>query len=268
MCRRSAEGLGAATPWLGLVLTIVLPITEASAADAWLKLRRQGVPALLAASQVAAVPEPWRATWRLPDADAGALKGLHISVRRSLTKSSKGKPAELATVIRFTGVKSLTGAGVATVGADVWLRGPGEKKAHPAKGEALFAALPGLDLPLGLFAAVGLAARYEGQLAGEFGGSAIVVFKPRYTDGKGWQRLKLGISKRYLVPTMAEFNDDHGKPQGRWLWLDTRMVQGLMVADKLRLRTMSRTAPFELLLVGVERGKAVAGLPVGEAALR
>ena len=241
---------------------------QSEAADAWLKLRRKGIEALLEASRDAAAPEPWRATWQLRDADAGPLKGLQISVRRTKIAARKGKPAAIATVIRFSGVKSLAGVGVATVGDEVWLRLPGDKGASPAQGEALFAALPGIDLPLGLFAAVGLAGRYEGQIAGEFGGSAIVVLKPRYTDGKGWLRLKLGISKMHLMPTMAEINDAHGKPLGRWLWLDTRMDKGLMIANKLRLRTMSRVAPFELELVGVERGKTVAGLPIGQAALR
>lgn len=266
--RWPAELSRLAAVWLICAVAISLPCADADAADAWLKLRRQGVQALLAASQRAAVPEPWQATWRLLDADAGELKGLRISVRQRMTTARKGKPAVLAAVIRFSGTRALAGVGVATVGQQVWLRGPGEKKAHLATGATLFAALPGLDLPLGLFAAVGLAGRYEGQLAGEFGGSAIVVMKPRYTEGEGWQRLKLGISKRYLVPTMAEINDGHGKPQGRWLWLDTRMDKDLMVADKLRLRTMARVAPFELALVGVERGKAIMALPVGEGALR
>lgn len=247
---------------------LALPVAESGAADAWLKLRRKGVKALLAASREAAVPEAWQATWRLQDADAGDLKGLQISVRRVKTKARKGKPATLATVTRFSGVGSLAGAGVATLGEKVWVRRPGDTKGRLAQGKALFAALPVLDLPLGLFAAVGLAARYEGQLAGEFGGSAIIVMKARYTDGKGWLKLKLGISKMHLMPTMAEVNDDHGKPLGRWLWLDTRMDKGLMIANKLRLRTMSRAAPFDLELVGFERGKAVAGLPTGAEALR
>ncbi len=254
--------------WLIALLIVTLLPLETEAADAWLKLRRKGVSALLDAAVKAATPEPWRATWRIKADEKGALKGLSISVRMQRVEARKDQPAKLATVIMLAGPAALNGVGISTLGQQVWLRSAKGKGAVKAKAKALFTELPLLQIPLALLAATGLAHHYEGKLAGEFGGSAVIVLQPKYTATADWKRLKLGISKRRLVPTMAEYNDRNGRPLGRWLWLKTRMVGELMVADTLRIRTMKREAPVELQLASVERGVAIARLPVGVKALK
>jgi len=244
----------------------LLPL-EAAAADSWMKLRRKGVKAVLEASKKAASAEPWRATWRIDGAKAGALKGLQVSLRVARVAADKSKPERLATVIKLSGMPALAGVGVATVGDEVWLRSPGTAKPLRATAKALFQPLPGVDVPPGLLAVAGLAGHYDGSLAGEFGGSAVIVLQPRYTGGKGWARMKIGISKRTLMPTMGEYNDRNGKALGRWLWLQTRMKGELMVAGRLRIRTMKREKPIDLELVSLERGPAIGRLPVALKAL-
>lgn len=253
---------------MAAALALALLPKPVEAADAWLKLRRQGVPALLRAARAASAPQPWRATWRLKTKNAGGLKGLRIGVWQRMVPASKDRPAVLATVTRLSGVKALQGVGVATIGDQIWSRQPGALRALAGKGELLFAPLPDLAVPLGLLAAAGLTARYEGRLVGEFDGIAIIVLAARYTDGSGWPRMKVGMSKRHHLLTMAEVSDKNGKALTRLLWLDSDVNAGVRIARRLRLRAMSLPRPFDLELVGVERGQNIAKLPVGAAALQ
>lgn len=262
----------------------------AGAADTWLKLRRKGAGAVVAQTRAALAPISWRARWRVVAARGAALHGTVLEITRVVPgtgaaqhhKSDKrgregGKtPADaprvlpapsMITVIRLRG-GPLDGVGLATERGKTWVRLPGDKAPREADGQALFTPLPQLGVPLALFAVPELSHRYDARIEGEFDGTAVVLLTPRYTDGAGLERLKIGVSKRFLVPTVAELTDPKGDAVHRLLWLETRLQGKLVVAGRLRVRTLSHKTPLDFEFVGLEQGAAVDRAPTGRAALR
>ena len=256
---------------IGAVIVTAFCLTSlpasADAGGSWLELRRKGAKAVVEASRKAATGESWRATWKLDVPATHPLHGLTIEMSRLKAGAGKAKKPRLATTVRLTGNKALAGAGLASVGEQLWLKLPGQARAMPAKGTLLFKPLPVLHVSLALLAGLELSAFYELTLEGEFGGTAVFIMQPRYTKGTGLKRMKLGVSKKYHTPTVVEVSGRRGQYLQRLLWLETRLEGELMVARKLRIRTRSPQQTLDFLLQSLERGKPVSKQRTGKAAL-
>ncbi len=121
---------------IGAVIVTAFCLTSlpasADAEGSWLELRRKGAKAVVEASRKAATGESWRATWKLDVPATHPLHGLTIEMSRLKARASKAKKPRLATTVRLTGNKALAGAGLASVGEQLWLKLPGQARATNA----------------------------------------------------------------------------------------------------------------------------------------
>lgn len=238
---------------LGLcLLAAILPPLPASAAYNWLDVRRHGAPGVIEAA-VAAEGSPARGGHYVCDTSPNpAWIGLQIELSRRMLPG-KPKATQLVAIIRDA--KGRFVAGVATDAKHIWVRhGDAKPQADYA---LLFRDIPGLGAPMALFAGLELTARYEAKLEGEFDGSAILRLQPGYTEHQGLEPLKVGVSKQNLLVSLSEIDDTKGEARARLLWIDARERDGIMIAERLRLRVRDEKRPIDLSRVRHDAGKSV-----------
>lgn len=141
-------------------------------------------------------------------------------------------------MVRFDSPPQLAGTGVVSDGSKLWLRLPGNKAelATPAK---LAQVIPGLQLPLLLFALSDLAGEYDYELEGEFGDAGVIRCRPSYKASAGVAPGKLGVHKRWASWTLMEVSNRDGKRLAHGEWLELEDRGGVPVPSALRLRPTS-----------------------------
>ncbi|HAN30617.1 MAG TPA: hypothetical protein DCQ06_03375 [Myxococcales bacterium] len=227
--------------------TAVAP-TEVDARGRWLKLRRKGVSSVIAAARDQVAPKLVYKRYERDVFEDAPDAGLAVEVARRPMK--KGK-SDLS--IRFWDGKTLVAA-LAVVKGKMTVR---HGKSAPTSAAAeLFRNVPKLGVPLILWAPLDILANYRLKLEGEFQGTALFRLNVDYTSAKGWQPMKLGISKQSLMPTVSEVVDSKSMPTSRLLMMRPRQRQELIIAEKLRLRSMKRSKPLDFVLDVLEVGKS------------
>lgn len=233
----------------------------------WLDLRRGGPEAIVQAARVANAPEPWIATYSVTLPAGHPLHGLKLILARAPSPTGK-------LLIRLEGPASLHGVGGVVADGKAWLKLPRAAdgkptRAQPASHEAMFAPLPGLGLPLGLWLAPELPSLYKLHTEGEFGDVAILRLRPRYEAGPGLQPLKLGVSKQHAAFVQCEVTDLQGKPLQGVLGVDLKAYGKVVVPTELRLRPKaSEEGVLVLKLDGVRTGKDAGKLKFDASALK
>ncbi len=245
---------------LGILLcswAVSLAAAPQSQARDWLDLRRAGPAAMLADARRGSAPQPWQAEYAvsLPaDHPLVPLKGtggspieLRLTVLRLPVPAAKAQDSvagkAVATplgrwMVRFDSPPQLAGTGVVSDGSKLWLRLPGSKAelATPAK---LAQVIPGLQLPLLLFALSDLVGEYDYELEGEFGDAGVIRCRPSYKASAGVAPGKLGVHKRWASWTLMEVSDRDGKRLAHGEWLELEDRGGVPVPAALRLRPTS-----------------------------
>jgi len=224
------------------VIVLLGLATLASPAHAyWLKVRRKGPGAIVEAARAALVSERqwWRYELDVLEEDPRAGLAIEVSRRRL-----KGGGSDVG--VRVLDKKGKLLGALAVVGGKltVWARG---RKAATT-GKALFKPDPTLGVPLILWGAFELMPAYRVRLEGEFQGTALLRMTPDYTSTRGLEPMKLGVSKRNLLPTVVEVVDLKGRPTARLLWMKPQKRGGRMLATTLRLRTMRTKKPVDFTL--------------------
>lgn len=255
-------GVWALPAWVLLGAWMLLAARPASAAINWLDVRRRGAAGVIDAA-VAAEGAPARATHYVCDSSTiPGWSGVQLEVAR---RPLPGKRAGTQLVVVLRDAKGAFLAGVANDGKGVWVRhGSGKPQADNT---LLFRDVPGLGVPLALFAGLELTGRYESRLEGEFDGSAILRLQPGYTEQAGLEPLKLGVSKQTLLVSISEIDDSKGVARARLLMIHPREHDRLVIHEQLRLRLQNREKPVDLIRVRHDLGK-VLRKKWGPAALR
>jgi hypothetical protein len=230
----------------------------------WLEVRRGGIEGLLQVATDTEGMRPRALRYALDVPASHPLAGTTLELRRRALPAARGQAGSMARrqgqsgragsagrvgtelVVEVRDAKGRLLAGLASDASGMWTSHGGKASATDA---GLFRAVDRLGFPLALFAALELAPRYEAKVEGEFSGTAIVRMQPGYTEGATLEPLKLGISKRFLCMTVTEVDDAKGKLKARLLWLDTRLVDSRVVADRLRVRLADRKDPLEWRLL-------------------
>lgn len=227
-----------------------------AAARDWLDLRRGGAAAILADARHSAAPEAWRAEFSgLLPAQHPLAQGKPVELRLTvirlppLTAKVAGKsgarpaaqPALSRVMVRFDAPDQLKGSGIVADGKQLWVR-VGPAKAALATPALLNAALPGLQLPLQVFALPEVVGEYDFELEGEFGDSGVIRCKPKYQAAPGLLPGKIGIHKRWGTWTLVETDDRDGKRLALAEWLDLEDRHETPVPQALRLRPLSGDA--------------------------
>lgn len=258
---------------LSLAATMCAVLPTAGWARDWLDLRRSGAAAILADARRSAAPEPWQAEYvaMLP-ADHPLSQGKPVELRLvvvrlpALEAKAGGKhssPRDLKPgqapllsrmMIRFDGPAQLKGSGVLSDGKQLWVKLP-TGKAVLATPALLNTALPGLQLPLQVFALPEVSGEYTYEIEGEFGDSGVIRCRPSYTATPGVLPGKIGVHKRWGTWTLVESDDRDGKRLALAEWLDVEDRNNTPVPQSLRLRPLSGDAGSVMLM----RRKAVVG---------
>jgi hypothetical protein len=212
---------------------------------------------MLADARRGSAPQPWQAEYAviLPaDHPLVPLKGagnspfeLRLTVIRLPVAEAKAQDPVGGKVravplgrwmVRFDSPPQLAGTGVVSDGSKLWLRLPGSKAelATPAK---LAQVIPGLQLPLLLFALSDLVGEYDYELEGEFGDAGVIRCRPSYKASAGVAPGKLGVHKRWASWTLMEVSDRDGKRLAHAEWLELEDRGGVPVPSALRLRPTS-----------------------------
>lgn len=267
---------------LGLAATALLicaglGVAEASGRD-WLDVRRQGIVGMLRAANESEGAQPRLLRYRSEAGKGHPLAGATLELRRrpiqdrsKATAAGRPKmPGGTDLVIELTGSDGKRIAALAREGDTLWTQ---HGKAAPSSDDrGVFVRVPGLGVPLALFATLELAPRYEGSLEGEFEGTAILRMKPGYTKGPHLEPLKIGLSKQTLQLTVTEVDDAKGEMQARLLMLELKHVEDRVVAHRLRLRAKDSKDAIEFRLVEELVGEQAAKSPAfkrwGRKALR
>ncbi len=245
---------------VGFALLVIAFTAVALPAHAyWLKVRRKGPSAIVEAARGALVGDAqwWRYELDVLDADPGAGLALEISRR-----PTKGGGSDVG--VRVRDKRGVLLAALAVVGGKVtvWRRG-GKASDRP---KDLFTPVPELGIPLVLWAVFEMMPAYRVRLEGEFQGTALLRMTPDYTSVPGLQPMKLGVSKRNLLPTVTEVVDLKGTPTSRLLWVKPRLQGGRTVVGGLRVRTMASKKPLDFALITYKFG-ATAPTRFGKKAL-
>ena len=232
--------------------TAMMPALSASAEHNWLDVRRHGAQGVMEAA-FTAEGDPARSTHYVSDeGPTPAWSGVQIEIARRLMPGN-AKATQVVAIVRDAKGRFI--AGVANDAKGIWVRhGVGKPQADYA---LLFRSVPGLAVPMALFAGLELTGRYEAKLEGEFDGSAILRLQPGYTEQAGLEPLKVGVSKQTLHVSITEIDDIKGKARARLLMLNPREQGKLVVPEQLRLRLQEEQRPVDLFRSRHDIGKAV-----------
>lgn len=231
-----------------LVAAIGLTAAHADARGRWLKLRRQGIGAVIKAARAQQAPKLIYKRYERDVLEEAPDAGLVIEVSRRPTKRGTSD----VSVVVWDGAKFV--AALAMIKGKLTVRHGAEAPSEdPA---ALFRPVPALGVSLMLWCVIEALPRYQLKLEGEFQGTALFRVNPDYTTPKNWQPMKLGVSKQSLLPTVTEVVDVKSSPISRLLMMRPRERGALIVAEKLRLRSMKRKKPLDFALEAFEIGKS------------
>ena len=234
----------------------------------WLEVRRGGAKGLLAVATEVEGARFRALRYRLDVNETHPLHGTTLELRRRPATVGKHKGTapvigtDVVVDVRDGRGKRIGAISSSAEGMWTWIAG---KVSDDDRG--LFKPVAGLGFPLGLFVALELSPRYDPKVEGEFSGTAIVRLQPGYTKGAFLEPLKLGVSKQHLCLTVAEIDDSKGALRARLLWLETSLVDGRVVAARLRIRLGDDKPALDWRLVD-ERLDADAGGRWGKAALK
>lgn len=230
------------------LLALTITTLAGPAHGYWLKIRRQGTEAIIAAARSALVAEVqwWRYELDVLEEDPSA--GLAIEVSR---KPIKKGGSDVSVRVRDKKGGLLAALAVVDGKATVWIAG---KKAS-SNPKDLFTPVPRLGVPLALWAAFEFMPSYRVKFEGEFQGTALMRMTPDYTAERGLVPMKLGISKRNLLPTVVEVVDLKGRPSARLLWIKPKKRGGRTMPSAIRLRTLKSKNPLDFRLVRYTSGK-------------
>lgn len=223
-------------------------LASTAVARDWLDLRRAGAAAILADARHSAAPQPWRAEFSaLLPLSHPLAQGKTVELRLTVVRlpqlpNKAGGPKALSRVmVRFDAPEQLKGSGIVADGKQLWVKVP-KSKAVLATPGLLHAALPGLQLPLQVFALPEVVGEYDFELEGEFGDSGVIRCKPRYQATPGVLPGKIGVHKRWGTWTLVEMDDRDGKRLALAEWLDLEDRNDTPVPQALRLRPMTGDA--------------------------
>lgn len=245
---RITRRLAAPALILGMPLWTIAGLASTAVARDWLDLRRAGAAAILADARHSAAPQPWRAEFSalLPPQHPlaqGKTVELRLTVVRlpQLPSKGGGSLALSRVMMRFDAPAQLKGSGIVADGKQLWVKVP-QGKAVLATPALLHAALPGLQLPLQVFALPEVAGEYDFELEGEFGDSGVIRCKPKYQATPGVLPGKIGVHKRWGTWTLVETDDRDGKRLALAEWLDMEDRNDTPVPQALRLRPLTGDA--------------------------
>ncbi|MCO4760557.1 MAG: hypothetical protein KC502_03590 [Myxococcales bacterium] len=230
---------------LSAAALLVVLAMAAPAQAYWLKVRRKGPTAIVNAARTALVSGPQ--FWQYTVPKGQQLAGHRLDICR---RPQKGGGSDVS--VRLVDKTGGLVAAIALIDKKLTVRHAGAKPQQDHK--ALFTPVKPIGVPLILWTTLELTSKYRIRLEGEFQGTALLRMTPDYTSAKGLQSMKLGVSKRTLLPTVVEVVDLKGKPTSRLLWTQVEKRGGRTVAAGLRLRTMRAKKPLDFVLTRYVHG--------------
>ncbi len=238
-----------AARWLRVAAAVSVLAFASSASAYWLKVRRGGPEAILAAARKASTPAVLWVRYERDVLEDNAKTRIAIEVSR---RPVAGGGSDVG--VRVLDARGRLLAALALVDGRVTVRHGNAAPTQKAK--YIFQPVAALGAPLALWAAIELTPVYGLRLEGEFKGTALLRMTPDYTSQRGLKPMKLGVSKRTLWPTVAEVIDLKGKPTARLLWSRPKTRAGLSLPSQLRIRSMGHAKPMDFVASQVEVGPA------------